>query len=343
MARLKALPELEIIKGFRGILDFALWKGLPYARRWPRSSKASQTPATRAAALIFGQVLRLYSLLAAAVLTFYIEDAKTQPRTPRDIMVSGVYGHLHEASMSDFLTLLQESRDFLSQLTALLNALDSVGTDEIDVNVEESVLPTGAATSANQTTAITSLQTIDNLANALDSVGTDELDVNVEESVLPTGAATSANQATALTSLQLIDDLSDALESTDTDALQVRGRDQLWSVLDTLVSRNQDTISGAGGNLDSNEVPAGHYWHITYITAFDVDNPTTALRFTAWVTGSVMAFHQVTQAFASGEPYGFPCELWIKNPDNIRVRFTGALDGDTCVVGLFGHDMTIET
>ncbi|GAI78615.1 unnamed protein product, partial [marine sediment metagenome] len=29
MARLTALPSLDIIHGFRGILDFYLWKGLP--------------------------------------------------------------------------------------------------------------------------------------------------------------------------------------------------------------------------------------------------------------------------------------------------------------------------
>ena len=38
----------------------------------------------------------------------------------------------------------------LQLIDNLVGALDSVGTDELDVNVEASVLPTGAATSANQ-------------------------------------------------------------------------------------------------------------------------------------------------------------------------------------------------
>jgi len=46
----------------------------------------------------------------------------------------------------------------LQLIDDLRNALDSVGTDEIDVNVEASVLPTGAATSAKQDTLIAKFQ-----------------------------------------------------------------------------------------------------------------------------------------------------------------------------------------
>jgi hypothetical protein len=72
----------------------------------------------------------------------------------------------------------------------------------LQVDLLSSVLPTGAATAANQLTEITALQLIDDLRAALHSVNTDELQVNVEDSVLPTGAATSANQATEITDLE---------------------------------------------------------------------------------------------------------------------------------------------
>lgn len=177
MARLPALPSLEIIQGFKKIIDFAVWKGLPYARAWPRFRRAKLTTASIAAATLFGQIIKSYALLAALAHAFFNEDAKDQPRTPRDIFVSAVYGHLHEASMSDFLTLLQESRDFLEDLTALLNALDSVGADELDVNVEDSVLPDGAATAAHQVTQNASLATIASIADALQSIDTDALQI----------------------------------------------------------------------------------------------------------------------------------------------------------------------
>lgn len=69
-------------------------------------------------------------------------------------------------------------------------------TETQPVSAASLPLPTGASTSANQTTMITALQLIDDLRNALDSVGTDELDVNVEASVLPPLAATSTWQDT---------------------------------------------------------------------------------------------------------------------------------------------------
>lgn len=169
MARIDVLPSIEIIRGLKGILDFYVWRGLPCVRAWPRYRPAKQTAASLAAALVFGAIVKSYSLLGDIPLEAYREDALDQPRTARDIMVTGVYGNLHEASMSDFLDLLVQCRNFLSDLTALLNALDSISADEIDVNVERSILPTGAATAAAQATQLTALQKIDDLQDALES------------------------------------------------------------------------------------------------------------------------------------------------------------------------------
>lgn len=101
-----------------------------------------------------------------------------------------------ELKVSANATVLASMLTALEKIDDLRNALDSVNTDEIVVNVDQSVLPTGAALATLQATMITSLQLIDDLRGALDSVDTDELVVNVDESVLPTGAATSAAQAT---------------------------------------------------------------------------------------------------------------------------------------------------
>lgn len=62
-------------------------------------------------------------------------------------------------------------------------------------------LPTGAATSANQTTANTSLSSIDGKLTTT----VNGLKVDVQASALPTGAATSALQTTGNTSLSSID------------------------------------------------------------------------------------------------------------------------------------------
>lgn len=137
MVRLPSLPDLEIIKGFRGHVDFAVWKGIPYARKWPRTPRSHLTPATLAAAQVFGAILKAYALLAGLAKDLYAQDAADQTRTGRDIYVSAVLGHLHEATMSDFLDLLTECRDSLALIDDLVGALRSVDTDKLIVRAED--------------------------------------------------------------------------------------------------------------------------------------------------------------------------------------------------------------
>lgn len=85
--------------------------------------------------------------------------------------------------------------------TSLGTIAGAVAGSEMQVDVVTSALPTGAATSALQGTGNTSLAT---LAGA---VSGSEMQVDVITSALPSGAATSANQSTAITALQLIDDV----------------------------------------------------------------------------------------------------------------------------------------
>jgi len=177
MARLTALPSANIIHGFKGTIDFYLWRGLACARRWPRNPKSHHSVATRAASILFGAILSAYKLLDPTVYAALVEDAKDQARTPRDIWVSAVFGHLHEAAMTDFLTLLTECRNSLAALEALLDALGSVDTDDLQIDVKTSALPAGASTLLEQQTQTTALQLIDNLQDALASVATDALQV----------------------------------------------------------------------------------------------------------------------------------------------------------------------
>lgn len=99
MARLTALPSLDIIRGFKGVLDFYLWKGLPCVRKWPHTPRSRRTEGSIAAAALFGDILKSYRLLAPTVLEAYQENANGIPRTPRDVYVSGVLGHLHERTI----------------------------------------------------------------------------------------------------------------------------------------------------------------------------------------------------------------------------------------------------
>lgn len=133
MAKLKALPDLEIIRGFKGVIDFYMCRGIPCARAWPRFRPSLRTPASIASARLFGQIVMAYALLAAVAQAFFAEDAADQPRTARDIMVSAVFGKLHEASMSDFLELLQQCLAELQDIPKHANLRIEPGTKELHV------------------------------------------------------------------------------------------------------------------------------------------------------------------------------------------------------------------
>lgn len=114
MARIDGLPAPEIIKGLKGTLDFVEWRGIFYVRSWPITPRSSLSPAHFTRANLFGAIIQAYPLLASVVTEAYRLAAEGSPRTARDLHVSAVLGHLHEASMSDFLTLLQEAVDALN-------------------------------------------------------------------------------------------------------------------------------------------------------------------------------------------------------------------------------------
>jgi len=99
MARLTALPSVDIIRGFKGVIDFYLWKGLPCVRKWPYTPPSRRTTATIAAAALFGEILKSYRLLADNVLDAYRATAAGTPRTARDVYTSSVLGHLHERTL----------------------------------------------------------------------------------------------------------------------------------------------------------------------------------------------------------------------------------------------------
>ena len=96
MAKIDALPSLEIISTLKGTLDFYYWKGIPCVRKWPVIPMSSRTPASLASAQLFGEIVQGWALTGGEVKALYQEAAADQPRTGRDLYVSGVLGHLHE-------------------------------------------------------------------------------------------------------------------------------------------------------------------------------------------------------------------------------------------------------
>jgi len=87
LAILEALPEEAIISGFKGIIDYYVWRGLPCARSWPTYPKSHQQPGSRAQWPIFSDAVKEWSLLDSYVRNAYKSMASGSTLSGRDMMV----------------------------------------------------------------------------------------------------------------------------------------------------------------------------------------------------------------------------------------------------------------
>lgn len=85
MTKLTALPSQAIISGFKGTIDFYLWKGTPVARKWPRSPGHRRAPQVEAQWPAFAYASRLWNYLDEEIRTAYTETAHGTNLTGRDM------------------------------------------------------------------------------------------------------------------------------------------------------------------------------------------------------------------------------------------------------------------
>lgn len=96
MATLARLPSREIIDGFKGVIDFYLWKGLPCARKWPFWRPRDPTAPEKAAQDAFGYCNAMASTLPPYVIEQYRKMAASSQCSWKDIYVRGyLYGSRH--------------------------------------------------------------------------------------------------------------------------------------------------------------------------------------------------------------------------------------------------------
>ncbi|MBA7567137.1 hypothetical protein ES708_08837 [subsurface metagenome] len=87
MAKIKKLPGTAIINGFKGVLDYYVWKGIACVRRWPRSPGHRRAPAVEAQWSAFSEATKLWQLLSPEVQDAYNQMAAGTHLTGRDIQV----------------------------------------------------------------------------------------------------------------------------------------------------------------------------------------------------------------------------------------------------------------
>lgn len=89
------MPSLDIIAGFKGTIDFYLWKGIPCARSWPRSPGKVRAPAVMAQWSAFAYSASEWLNLAPIVQDAYKALASNSGLSGRDMFtrsyLSGLY------------------------------------------------------------------------------------------------------------------------------------------------------------------------------------------------------------------------------------------------------------
>lgn len=96
MAVLRALPELSIIDGLKGSIDFYVHRGIPCARRWPRPPSGPRSPAVQAAGVLFSQAASAWSRVDPLVKLAANAMALGSPMTGKDVLTSILLGGTYD-------------------------------------------------------------------------------------------------------------------------------------------------------------------------------------------------------------------------------------------------------
>ncbi|MBA7636445.1 hypothetical protein ES703_44065 [subsurface metagenome] len=95
MAKLTAMPEQAIIDGFKGIVDFYLWMGIPVARAWPKSPGKVRSPAVMAQWPLWTYAAREWKNVSQTVRDAYSHLATNSGLSSKDMFtrayLSGLY------------------------------------------------------------------------------------------------------------------------------------------------------------------------------------------------------------------------------------------------------------
>jgi len=105
MAKLTALPSLDIISGFRGVIDYYVnyqscnrevaGKGIPCARRWPRSPGKRRAVAVEAQWPAFTESSQYWLQLSPEVQDAYKKMASGTGLSGRDMFTRGYISGLY--------------------------------------------------------------------------------------------------------------------------------------------------------------------------------------------------------------------------------------------------------
>jgi len=99
MVKLAGVPPRGVVLGFKGIIDYYSWKGIPVARRWPRSPTQPRSLPVQEQWPDFKAITQGFKTMDVTVVGALSSMANGSQLTTKDIAVQLFYGYaLEEAN-----------------------------------------------------------------------------------------------------------------------------------------------------------------------------------------------------------------------------------------------------
>jgi len=200
----------------------------------------------------------------------------------------------------------------------------------LEVDVTASVIPTGAASAANQATLITAIQSIQNLVGALHDVGVDELDVNLKTSDITLGVTESS----PLTSLQS--------QLYGWDLTNWRKNPLVWGYTSRYAEYKESIDVAAGSHgLDFSTVPEGEVRVITSIAAWSAQANITRIEIAMTDSSVYYCFRRAVPS-AAGLTVEFQGCAILKKDDIAYCMFVDCALNDDIYASALGYTMKVN-
>jgi hypothetical protein len=89
VGKLVEMPEQAIIDGFKGVVDFYYWMGIPVFRAWPKNNLKHRSPGVQSTWPAFAYASREWSNLSKTMQDAYKKLATNSGLSGRDMFTRG--------------------------------------------------------------------------------------------------------------------------------------------------------------------------------------------------------------------------------------------------------------
>lgn len=89
MAKIAKMPNEAIISGFKGVVDFYFYMGIPCARAWPRAPAGPRAPGVIAAQIPFTEAIHLWGQASQTVRDAYRLAASATSYSGYELFIQG--------------------------------------------------------------------------------------------------------------------------------------------------------------------------------------------------------------------------------------------------------------